>query len=125
MAHSVLQEEQENFCAMGQCSDTTIRGPLLDSLLLFAQLVRFTFCYKLVLAVNSPLEVKGPSCSRQKHGASACACAHLLCNYVCLPGAQNDLAKFKTVATVAPRKMWDCPENGYCRKCGGLSSLVF
>lgn len=40
--------------------------------------------------------------------------AHFLCSYVCLPGAQTDLVEFKIVATVAPYKMWDCPENWYC-----------
>lgn len=115
----------ENICAVEQCSDTTVRGPLLDSVLLFAQLVHFSFCYNLVLAVNFPFEVKRPSCSRWKHGTSACACAYLLCNYVCLPEAQTDLVEFTIVATVAPRKMWDCPENWYCPKCEGLSRLAF
>lgn len=99
----------ENICAMGQCSDTSVRDPLLDSVLLFTYLVHFSFCYNLVLAkpgiqsiisltLRDPLALSGISACARAH-------AHLLCICVCLPGVQTDLVKFKTVATVAARKM--------------------
>lgn len=40
----------ENLCGIEQYSDTIVRGPLLDLVLLFTQLVHFSFCYSLVLA---------------------------------------------------------------------------
>lgn len=41
---------------MGQCSNTVVKGLMLDSV----QLSHFSFYYSLVLAVMSLLEVKNP-----------------------------------------------------------------
>lgn len=54
----------ENICATGQCSDTSVKVPLLESELLFAQLIHFSFCYNLILTVSSPREAERSCCSR-------------------------------------------------------------
>lgn len=99
----------ENICAMGQCSDTSVRDPLPDLVLLFAQLVHFSFCYNLVLAepgIQSILSLRLRDLLALS-GTLACAYAraHLLCIYVYLPGVQTELVKFKIAATVPAHKM--------------------